>query len=61
MCFKIQIWDPTTGELLRTLEGHTSYVTSVAISPCGKYVISGSWENVKVAVLYIKRVYCNAC
>ncbi|KAG4431566.1 hypothetical protein IFR05_012951 [Cadophora sp. M221] len=30
---------------LQTLEGHSSYVTSVAFSPDGKQVVSGSYDN----------------
>jgi WD40 repeat protein len=30
---------------LQTLEGHTSWVTSVAFSPDGKQVVSGSWDQ----------------
>ena len=62
LCMCIQVWDFATGEVLRTLKGHTDYVMSVAISPCGKYVISGSSDKtVKVAVLYILCVYRNVC
>ena len=58
MC--MQVWDFATGEVLRTLKGHTNWVFSVAISPCGKYVISGSDDKtVKVVALLILFVYCN--
>lgn len=30
---------------LQTLEGHTDYVYSVAFSPDGKQIVSGSWDN----------------
>ncbi|MFN6541439.1 MAG: WD40 repeat domain-containing protein [Nostoc sp. EkiNYC01] len=33
------------GNLLRTLTGHNSRVTSVAIAPDGKTAVSGSWDN----------------
>ncbi len=41
----IKIWDKKTGKLLKSLEGHTSYVNSVAISPDGKTIVSGSMDN----------------
>jgi len=31
--------------LVRTFRGHGSSVMSVAFSPCGKYVVSGSWDK----------------
>ncbi|KAG4437715.1 hypothetical protein IFR05_006798 [Cadophora sp. M221] len=31
--------------MLQTLEGHTSRVTSVAFSPDGKQIVSGSWDK----------------
>ena len=30
---------------LQTLKGHSGVVTSVAFSPDGKQVVSGSWDN----------------
>jgi WD40 repeat protein len=36
---------PPGEQLLRTLTGHTRPVTSVAVTPDGKRVISGSWDN----------------
>jgi WD40 repeat protein len=30
---------------LQTLEGHSDFVSSVAFSPDGKQVVSGSWDN----------------
>ena len=38
----IKLWNPQTGNLIRTLKGHSSNVTSVAISPDGKLLASGS-------------------
>ena len=44
LCMCMQVWDFATGEVLRTLEGHTSSVNSVAISANGKYVVSGAGD-----------------
>jgi WD40 repeat protein len=34
-----------TGECVTSLRGHTDRVNSVAVSPDGQYVISGSWDK----------------
>lgn len=41
----IRIWNGRTGECLRTLHGHNSWVWSVACSPCGRYLASGSYDR----------------
>src|SRR5258706_3323683 len=41
----IKLWDPHTGEHLRTLEGHSSFVTSVAFSPDGGLLASASEDK----------------
>jgi len=43
----VRIWDASSGKLLRTLEGHTFFVSSVfsvAWSPDSKYIASGSLD-----------------
>ncbi|KAG8938414.1 hypothetical protein FRC03_007280, partial [Tulasnella sp. 419] len=39
------IWDATTGTLVNTLKGHTSYVTSVAFSHDSSKIVSGSYDQ----------------
>ena len=41
----MQVWDAKTGEKLRELQGHTRGVISVAFSPDGNHIVSGSWDN----------------
>ena len=36
------VWDLDSGEVKSTLKGHTASVNSVAISPDGKTIVSGS-------------------
>lgn len=38
----VYIMDAATGEILRTLNGHTNYICSVAFSPDGKNLVSAS-------------------
>ena len=42
---KLESVSPSDFRLLRTLTGHTEYVESVAVSPDGKYLASGSADN----------------
>ena len=37
-----RVWDLASGEVKSTLQGHTECVTSVAISPDGLTIVSGS-------------------
>ena len=39
---EIRLWNANTGELIKTLIGHTSVVNSVVFSPDGKIIASGS-------------------
>ena len=41
----IKIWDANTGACLKTLEGHTDEVYSVAYSPDGTKIISCSYDT----------------
>jgi WD40 repeat protein len=40
-----RVWDALTGQQKSVLEGHTLCVNSVAISPDGKTIVSGSYDN----------------
>jgi WD40 repeat protein len=44
----IIIWDAESGEVIKTLEGHSASVNSVAFSPDGKTIASGSYRNIKL-------------
>jgi WD40 repeat protein len=41
----VKIWDLESGQCLATLEGHTNQVVSVAITPDGKRILSGSRDH----------------
>ena len=58
VCF--QIWRADTGALVRTLEGHTSFVFSVAYSPDGVFIVSGSWDTT-IKVCICMHVYAECC
>ena len=42
---KVRLWDVTTGQCLRTFEGHTDWVKSVVFSPDGHFALSGAEDN----------------
>ncbi|KAJ7327978.1 WD40-repeat-containing domain protein, partial [Mycena albidolilacea] len=41
----IHIWDAFTGTKLQTLQGHSDFVLSLAFSPDGKHLVSGSRDK----------------
>ena len=41
----VKLWNVRSGELLHTLKGHTDDVESVAFSPDGKLLTSGSGDG----------------
>ena len=41
----IRLWDTTTGKIIRKLTGHTRYVHSIAFSPDGQTIASGSLDT----------------
>ena len=44
---KIKIWDTSTGEHVRTLDGHTSPVLGVSFSPNRRTIASASWTEIR--------------
>ncbi|MEM4413248.1 MAG: hypothetical protein QXD59_03120, partial [Candidatus Caldarchaeum sp.] len=41
----IKLWEVGSGQVVRTLSGHTNWVFSVAFSPDGRLLASGSRDN----------------
>ena len=41
----IRLWDVETGQVLRTLAGHTDRMTTVAFSPDGALLVSGAEDK----------------
>ncbi|WMP17300.1 nSTAND1 domain-containing NTPase [Thiothrix lacustris] len=41
----VGLWDATSGQLLKTLQGHTGFVNALVYSPNGKVIASGSADN----------------
>jgi WD40 repeat protein len=41
----VWVWDANTGEQLRELQGHTGSVNSIAFSPDGNKIVSGSFDH----------------
>ena len=41
----MKVWDAASGQETLTLKGHTDWVSSVAFSPDGKRLVSGSHDK----------------
>jgi hypothetical protein len=54
----VKLWDPATGDLVRTLAGHTDDVSAVAFSPDGSLIASGAggWDEPSDSSIRIWRV-----
>jgi WD40 repeat protein len=48
----IQLWHLTTGQLTKTLKGHRDWVRSLAISPDGNILASGSGSQDKTVKIW---------
>jgi WD40 repeat protein len=48
----VRVWELATGKEVRRFTGHEDWVRSVAVTPDGRYVVSGSDDNT-VRVWYI--------
>jgi WD40 repeat protein len=42
---ELRVWDPESGQCVRTLKGHRSSVNGVAITPDGRRAVSASQDN----------------
>ncbi|HLJ92481.1 MAG TPA: WD40 repeat domain-containing protein [Gemmataceae bacterium] len=43
--YEVSLWELATGKQILTLQGHTQHIPSVAFSPDGSLVASGSWDG----------------
>jgi periodic tryptophan protein 2 len=43
--FDIQLWSVQTGALLDQLSGHEGPISTLAFTPDGRYLVSGSWDH----------------
>jgi len=41
----IRVWELGSGQLLRTLRGHTDWVSAVAVTSDGQRIVSASWDQ----------------
>ncbi|RKU32790.1 hypothetical protein C6499_02715 [Candidatus Poribacteria bacterium] len=46
---KIRLWNVVTGELLLTFPKHPKWIYSIAFSPDGRTIASGSWMEVYIS------------
>lgn len=54
----VKLWDASSGELVRTYQGHRDFVGAVAFSPDGKYLASGSHDGqVRIWFTSTRRLY----
>jgi WD40 repeat protein len=44
----IKIWNLRTGQLKRTLTGHTGVIDYLSVTPDGKYIVSAESKNVRI-------------
>jgi WD40 repeat protein len=42
---QIELWDLHSGNMLRTLQGHLSWINDVALSPDGRLIASSSEDG----------------
>jgi WD40 repeat protein len=41
----VKVWDPSTGQVIRTLRGHRGFILGLAFSPDGKHLASASLDG----------------
>ena len=41
----LELWEVSSGKLLRTFSGHADVIICVAFSPDGRYLLSGGWDK----------------
>lgn len=47
---EVRLWDVSTGKVVQTLQGHTSSVESIAVSPDGRTIVSGDRRDGSIRV-----------
>mmetsp|Transcript_2283 Transcript_2283/g.6189 ORF Transcript_2283/g.6189 Transcript_2283/m.6189 type:complete len:139 (+) Transcript_2283:488-904(+) len=57
----VRLWNPSTGEYLRTCLGHSSYVNALAFSPDGTLLASGSRDRTVRLWNLAVGIYVRAC